>query len=64
VSFSLVQGVALLATNNIIGNVAHAFRPADAVFLCSAVLVACAITGTPAQLSAASQCRRAHKRPT
>ena len=42
---SLVQSVALLATNNIIGNIAHAFRPADAVFLCSAVLVACAITG-------------------
>ncbi len=42
---SLVQSMALLATNNIIGNIAHAFQPADAVFLCSAVLAACAITG-------------------
>lgn len=42
---SLVQSLALLATNNIIGNIAHAFRAADAVFVCAAVLLVCAIAG-------------------
>lgn len=42
---TLVQSMTLLATNNIIGSVAHAFRPATAVLLCAAVLVACSLTG-------------------
>jgi hypothetical protein len=39
-----VQSVALLATNNI-GNVAHAFHPADAIALCAGDLVLCAALG-------------------
>jgi len=44
-SLSLVQSVALLATNNILGNVAHSFHPADAIALCAAALVLCAALG-------------------
>ena len=44
-TLSLVQSLALLATNNILGNVAHAFHPADAIDLCAAALVGCAALG-------------------
>ncbi len=44
-TLSLAQSVALLATNNILGNVAHSFHPADAIEICAAALVMCAALG-------------------
>lgn len=42
---SLVQAAALAATNNILGNIAHAFQPRSAILLCAAVLTVCALGG-------------------
>ncbi len=44
-TLSLAQSLALLATNNILGNVAHSFHPANAIDLCAAALVLCAALG-------------------
>ena len=41
----LVQSVTLLVTNNVIGSVAHAFRPEVAVYGCAVVLLMCAVAG-------------------
>jgi MFS family permease len=40
--FSLAQSSALLATNNIIGNLARTFGPAAGLAVCAAVVMACA----------------------
>lgn len=43
--FALVQSLALLATNNVLGNLAHAFTAATAIAGCAAVLTLCATAG-------------------
>lgn len=42
---TLVQALALAATNNILGNIAHAFQPRGAIFVCAAVVTVCAFGG-------------------
>jgi len=41
--FSLTQSSALLVTNNLIGNIAHAFSARTALVVCATVVFACAI---------------------
>lgn len=42
---TLVQSTMLLVTNNVIGSIAHAFRPQVAVVTCACMLIACAAAG-------------------